>query len=319
MAWEAKVVTNAYWVWSDQVSKTAPTGEYLSTGSFMVRGKKNFLPLSHLILGLSFLFKLEDGCVEKHKDERKVIAQEEEEDVGVVADDADIEISVESDEEPVKTEEVGKSDDSSEEDVKYPDTHIKIQHFQGTKISIVTEPIIENDEGENSENVVYLGDDKPVVINPVRQSRNNSERSKKSVSIAPPIEEQPKPQTQTKRGQKSKLKKIKEKYKDQDDEERKLRMDILKSAGAPKETKKNKKNKKGATNKPETKIFNFKEKIILNPPKTELLGEDGDDEEPTVQTELDMINALTGQPLADDELLFAVPVVAPYNTLSNYK
>jgi hypothetical protein len=27
-----------------QVSKTAPTGEYLPTGSFMIRGKKNFLP-----------------------------------------------------------------------------------------------------------------------------------------------------------------------------------------------------------------------------------------------------------------------------------
>lgn len=27
-----------------QVSKTAPTGEYLTTGSFMIRGKKNYLP-----------------------------------------------------------------------------------------------------------------------------------------------------------------------------------------------------------------------------------------------------------------------------------
>lgn len=32
VAWEAKVVTNAYWVWGEQVSKTAPTGEYLTTG-----------------------------------------------------------------------------------------------------------------------------------------------------------------------------------------------------------------------------------------------------------------------------------------------
>lgn len=27
-----------------QVSKTAPTGEYLVTGSFMIRGRKNYLP-----------------------------------------------------------------------------------------------------------------------------------------------------------------------------------------------------------------------------------------------------------------------------------
>ena len=40
-----------------QVSKSAPTGEYLTTGSFMIRGKKNYLPPSHLILGFGILFK----------------------------------------------------------------------------------------------------------------------------------------------------------------------------------------------------------------------------------------------------------------------
>lgn len=41
-----------------QVSKTAPGGEYLPTGSFMIRGRKNFLPPHPLIMGLTFLFKL---------------------------------------------------------------------------------------------------------------------------------------------------------------------------------------------------------------------------------------------------------------------
>lgn len=45
----------------------------------------------------------------------------------------------------------------------------------------------------------------------------------------------------------------------------------------------------------------------------------GDDDEPNVQAEVDMIDALTGIPITEDELLFAVPVVAPYNTLTNYK
>ncbi len=34
---------DAYWVNSDQVSTTAPSGEYLAKGSFMIRGKKNFV------------------------------------------------------------------------------------------------------------------------------------------------------------------------------------------------------------------------------------------------------------------------------------
>ena len=37
-AWDAKVVTSAWWVFRDQVSKTAPSGEYLTTGSFLIRG-----------------------------------------------------------------------------------------------------------------------------------------------------------------------------------------------------------------------------------------------------------------------------------------
>uniref|UniRef100_A0A4W4EP04 Ribosome quality control complex subunit NEMF n=1 Tax=Electrophorus electricus TaxID=8005 RepID=A0A4W4EP04_ELEEL len=76
-AWEAKVITSAWWVHHNQVSKTAPTGEYLTTGSFMIRGKKNFLPPSYLILGFGFLFKVDEQCVFRHRGERKVKTLEE--------------------------------------------------------------------------------------------------------------------------------------------------------------------------------------------------------------------------------------------------
>ncbi|KAI5101931.1 hypothetical protein C0J45_7283 [Silurus meridionalis] len=71
-AWDAKVITSAWWVHHHQVSKTAPTGEYLTTGSFMIRGKKNFLPPSYLIMGFGFLFKVDEQCVFRHRGERKV-------------------------------------------------------------------------------------------------------------------------------------------------------------------------------------------------------------------------------------------------------
>ena len=77
VAWEANVITNAWWVNADQVSKVAPTGEYLSTGSFMIRGKKNFLPPSQLAMGFGFLFKLEDDSIERHFEERKVRISDE--------------------------------------------------------------------------------------------------------------------------------------------------------------------------------------------------------------------------------------------------
>ena len=42
-SWESKVLGTVYWVQADQVSKTAPTGLYIATGSFMVRGKRNYM------------------------------------------------------------------------------------------------------------------------------------------------------------------------------------------------------------------------------------------------------------------------------------
>lgn len=59
------MVTSAWWVYANQVSKTAPTGEYLTSGSFMIRGKKNFLPQCHLIMGFTFMFKLEDSSLDR--------------------------------------------------------------------------------------------------------------------------------------------------------------------------------------------------------------------------------------------------------------
>ncbi|KON30843.1 hypothetical protein AC480_00275 [miscellaneous Crenarchaeota group archaeon SMTZ1-55] len=43
-AWQGGYTSlNAYWVTPDQVSKTAPSGEYLTKGAFMIRGQKQYL------------------------------------------------------------------------------------------------------------------------------------------------------------------------------------------------------------------------------------------------------------------------------------
>lgn len=79
-AWSSKMVTSAWWVDSHQVSKTAPTGEYLTVGSFMIRGKKNFLPPTQLEMGLAVLFRLgDDDSILRHKDERRDFALIQEE------------------------------------------------------------------------------------------------------------------------------------------------------------------------------------------------------------------------------------------------
>ena len=65
-AWDSKAVMSAWWVNADQVSKTAPTGEYLTTGGFMVRGKKNFLPPAQLLLGFAVLFQISEESKARH-------------------------------------------------------------------------------------------------------------------------------------------------------------------------------------------------------------------------------------------------------------
>ncbi|BBG93031.1 zinc knuckle CCHC-type family protein [Prunus dulcis] len=76
-AWDSKIVTSAWWVHPHQVSKTAPTGEYLTVGSFMIRGKKNFLPPHPLIMGFGLLFRLDESSLGSHLNERRVRGEEE--------------------------------------------------------------------------------------------------------------------------------------------------------------------------------------------------------------------------------------------------
>merc|ERR1712142_641290 len=110
-AWDSKVLTAAYWVTPDQVSKTAPSGEYLTVGSFMIRGKKNFLPPAHLVMGFGFLFRLEESSVERHKGERKVKGVD---DQSEAANDG-VESVTESLEEVEIAVECGESSDEEEE------------------------------------------------------------------------------------------------------------------------------------------------------------------------------------------------------------
>lgn len=73
-AWSSRVITSAFWVHADQVTRTAPSGEYLpSTGSFVIRGKKHYIPHSSLVYGFGILFKLgDDDSSNRHKNERVI-------------------------------------------------------------------------------------------------------------------------------------------------------------------------------------------------------------------------------------------------------
>lgn len=117
-----------------------------------------------------------------------------------------------------------------------------------------------------------------------------------------------------KRGQKGKLKKMKLKYKDQDEEERKIRMMILNSSGKDKLiVNENKDDEKLNTQKKLPNVDKSGESV----PRNQIEIDENDDT--PIGVDADLLDTLTGQPLEDDELLFAIPVVAPYQALQQYK
>lgn len=337
VAWDAKVVTTAYWVKSEQVSKTAQTGEYLGTGSFVIRGKKNFLPQCHLTLGLSFLFKLEESSIQRHIGERRVrtfeddgveskfnvmeLENEKYNDAAVEEGEQELEIIDSGDEnndgenndEEIAEVEQNSDEDKSDQEGLFPDTHIKIDHKTATNPAIPTlEKLISVTKEKADDDQAYIIHAAPQKIKLNKQKKLERDARKGKKPQVEPIDDEDVPKSnQPKRGQKSKLKKIKEKYKDQDEEEKRIRMDILKSAG-------NKAKKPAA--KPEDK-----EKEAPKPGKPihvkqaqEDVGDEVDDAVPA-GADVDMLDSLTGCPVEEDEILFAVPVIAPYQALQQFK
>lgn len=266
-AWEAKISSRSWWVHADQVSKTAPSGEYLTLGSFMIRGKKNYLPMPQLQLAFGFLFKLDDESIQRHLNERSVktvneqlvsdgkkesaegeSVREESSVVGSVSEEAEIEVSS-SDDEDAR----GKSPEV------FPDTKIRT-------ISL-------NSEGVSSVDGFHDEEDEMIIVNPsepkVKQQTQKREliKQKMAEKLAQEREaaiEEAKEKAAADGGakplslrQRHKMKKIKEKYKDQDEEERQLRMALLghdergKSVveGSKREGKKGKKQKRGKDEK----------------------------------------------------------------------
>ena len=76
-SWVNNVLSQVYWVDANQVSKTPPTGMYIATGSFIIRGKRNFVQPRSLTLGLTVMFALNEDSLANHMGERKVRLEEE--------------------------------------------------------------------------------------------------------------------------------------------------------------------------------------------------------------------------------------------------
>lgn len=283
-AWEAKIVTSAWWVHASQVSKTAPSGEYLGTGSFMVRGRKNFLPPAPLALSFGFMFVLDEESAAK----RRAIRLEKEAQRDLLG-----EVTADS----------------------YKLAESKYANLLETsaKDEIDTNDYSPDNDGRSNEDRVGKATMQLSKINifPSQEESSKSPTPKKTEAVPPRSSGVP-------RGKHGKQKKIKEKYKDQDEEEREIRLALLGSrpTSAPKTIKPQPKAEVRKGLGKETKVMPQKAEP-LKEHESGILNEV--EEEGTDLGELAVIDSLTGSPSSTDIYTGVLAVAAPFMVMQHYK
>jgi len=331
-AWDSKAGMSAWWVNADQVSKSALTGEFLPAGSFMVRGKKNFLSPAVLLLGFGVVFKISEESKARHVKHRildddsavgpsveqstvgSVVGEEQEapemdEDQRSMPDEND-ESDVEEEHtpsNPLQTQQQSEQIDSDHEDEPPAELISKLQ-VEDTPAP-PQEPEYQDNESEPDSD-----DDSQIPRSSGIQTPSHQAAARKGPAPA-------------KRGKRGKAKKIATKYKDQDEEDRLAAQQLigaaagLEKARAEAEAKaareaelafqKERRRAQHQRTQKETAEHEEIRRMMLEEGQ-EVLDE-GEEEKMT------SFEALVGMPLKGDEILEAIPVCAPWAAMAKFK
>lgn len=348
-AWDKQIVISAWWVPLDQVTRgMPPEGDHHLIDDFYISGRRNFMPPLHLEMGMTVLFQVsEQSCQERHKGERKsryleamANQDEKEELVEIEADEKENgdaaehgEIHEENEEsasgEQAEAEQEAEANESEMEPIEPKETDAKDADAakevdKGGKVRLSrAERRRQRKDGEDQADCVE-----------VDTSKAKPGKTAKGPSQAP-----------LPRGQRSKAKKIKEKYADQDEEERELRLALLgsrvtKRAGGVEGSETPASGGTGGTEFPppaqagtgatgdeeakdlkgnaadRSSVDHRKRQPAPNKREGEVLkagcDADGGSVDACPPPQLDL---LTGHPQPEDEVLCAIPMVAPYCSL----
>lgn len=321
-AWTSQVISSAFWVHSDQVSKTAPTGEYLSTGSFMIRGKKNYIQPSRMEMGLAIVFRVDESSIGNHQStdfdgsdlnqEYTDQSQPENESSSINQDD--------------KTEEIEPAEEAAEDENDAP---VETETSTPTILEAEAEDVVDDAEEEEEPKAVPREGKKRLTAKERRDLKKGKILGEPEENKPKEAESRPKPKNNeppathgNTRGKKGKMKKMKKKYADQDEEDRRLRMEALGHAVTDENT-----NDSVDANDGESDDDNDAKAGEANGKPTvddEYIRQQREkkekylDEQEEEAEGADFFDAFTGSPSPHDLVLFAMPMCAPYSSLNKY-
>jgi len=206
----------------------------------MIRGKKNFLPPTQLVLGFGFLFRLSDESMPRHLNERGRRVH--------TSSIGEALLELELDRKNSLDEKTGSdSDEDDEDENEFPDTKLELDEdvlgrskaLSGLSLASLTSSSATLDETRTDDiSFITSGTVKALSMDATKMRQDKKKADKKKAAggkgVAkteppPPPPQQPAESSSNKpkRGQHGRKKKLKEKYKFQDDEERELRMQLL--------------------------------------------------------------------------------------------
>jgi len=356
-AWDSKAGMSAYWVNAEQVSKSAPSGDYLPPGVFTINGKKNFLPAAQLVLGFGLMFKISDESKAKHSkhrlyempgDQASMAAEAAPQDEGDREDAASNASFIHSDEghdeedddeadhgqqNPLQHGENDSSEDGEEQDAQLEQDTAKLElgdDSQGSRQSIRDEAATETPESDDQEKIAdeveaqgSAGEPDETANTAVKGDTANPS----TISGNGSTNHSSKKVQPPKRGQRGKAKKKAAKYKDQDDEDREA-IEALIGSAAGKEKKDaeakaraEKEAQHAATQERRRKMLQRQQQETAKHEaiRAQALQDGFEALDEGEVANLSLVDALVGMPMTGDEIFDAIPVCGPYAALGKLK
>ena len=338
-AWDQKAGMGAWWVNAVQVSKSAPTGDFLPPGIFNITGNKNFLPPAQLLLGLGIMFRISEESKARHVKHRvqdDIVKAEESSEAAENPDHDNSTVSADDEQSDYASDDdndEGERDSSTRAnplqglgDIKEAGSDDNVDEIgeDMSNLQVEDSPALLEEDGGQEDNE---GGDEPTGADDAATTTTDTS-SKPTPSQSGTSSPMPGKKDQPKRGQKGKAKKIAARYKNQDEEDRAAAEALIGATAGKKraeeaaqtkavkqaehEAAKERRRAQHMRQQKDIAEHEEKRKAMMDERGVGVLGPD--EEEQT--TSLDV---LVGTPLPGDEIIEAVPFCAPWNALTRVK